>query len=173
MEVWLRPNRRAIAFALLLPLGLAVVGAWLIVSNIDESQSMARWVGATMALAGAIVSGILIARLRRPRIAYDDGSVLFYLRARAPVTVPIGIVEAFFLGQGPAELPGGFGQGEETVNLVARLAQRETDWASRDVEPALGRWCGGYITIRGTWCEPLGTAVIRRLNQRLKELQTR
>jgi hypothetical protein len=81
------------------------------------------------------------------------------------------LVEAFFVGQGPAELPGGMARSQETANLVARLAQRATEWAQRDVKPALGRWCEGYVTIRGTWCEPLNTELVRRLNRRLAEVK--
>jgi hypothetical protein len=40
------------------------------------------------------------------------------------------------------------------------------------VKPSLGTWCGGYVTIRGTWCEPLQPDLIRRLNRRLKEVKT-
>jgi hypothetical protein len=28
------------------------------------------------------------------------------------------------------------------------------------------------VTIRGTWCEPLNNDLVRRLNRRLKEVQT-
>jgi hypothetical protein len=43
------------------------------------------------------------------------------------------------------------------------------------VKPALGAWCDSYVTIRGTWCEPLNGELIRRLNRRLREVteQTR
>jgi hypothetical protein len=84
--------------------------------------------------------------------------------------VPAHIVESFFVGQGPATLPGGT-QNHRTANLIARLSQRETDWARRDVKPALGKWCDGYVTINGTWCEPLDDAVVRRLNRRLHEVK--
>ena len=47
----------------------------------------------------------LVRQIRRPRIAYRDGEVLFNLRAGKPVAVPREVVEAFFLGQGPAYLP--------------------------------------------------------------------
>ncbi len=114
--------------------------------------------------------GMLIHQLRRPRVAFRDGRVLFYLRSGSPIAVPAGIVEAFFLGQGPAELPG-IAKRPQAVNLVARLSQRHTEWAAREVKPALGKWCEGYVTIRGTWCEPLGTELIRRLNRRLKEVK--
>ena len=131
-----------------------------------------RWVGAALFIAGGALLGMLIRQLRRPRIAYQGGHVLFYLRSREPIAVPAPIVEAFFLGQGPATLPAGIRPQDETVNLVARLSQRETEWARQEVKPALGQWCEGYVTIRGTWCEPLGTELIRRLNRRLKEVQT-
>jgi hypothetical protein len=97
--------------------------------------------------------------------------VLFYLRASQPIAVPVGIIEAFFLGQGPASLPAGLRR-QESVNLVARISQRATDWARQQVKPSLGNWCDGYVTIHGTWCEPLGTELVRRLNRRLKEVKT-
>jgi hypothetical protein len=114
---------------------------------------------------------MLLRQLCRPRIAYHNGKVLFYLRSGAPIAVPVNIVEAFFLGQGPAIFTSEARSKHETVNLVARLSQRETEWARRDVKPALGNWCGGYVTIRGTWCEPLDGDIIRQLNRCLKEVQ--
>jgi hypothetical protein len=51
--------------------------------------------------------------------------------------------------------------------LRIRLAERATEWAQRDVKPALGAWCGGYITIHGTWCEPLDIDLVNQLNKRL------
>ena len=59
----------------------------------------------------------------------------------------------------------------QTVNLVARLSQRHTEWAQQEVKPALGSWCDGYVTIRGAWCEPLNGELIRKLNRRLKEIK--
>jgi hypothetical protein len=115
--------------------------------------------------------GGLLLQLRRARIGYHGGHVLFFLSSGGPIGVPVAIVEAFFVGQGPATLPGGVGKQQQTYNLVARLSQRATDWAEREVKPALGQWCGGYVTIRGTWCEPLNDDVIRRLNRRLKEVR--
>jgi hypothetical protein len=58
-----------------------------------------------------------------------------------------------------------------TVNLVARLSQRHTEWATQKVQPSLGKWDEGYVTIRGTWCEPLNGELIRWLNRRLKEVK--
>jgi hypothetical protein len=108
--------------------------------------------------------------MHRPRIAYQDGQVLFYLRSGSPIAIPVEFVEAFFLGQGPLALPGQPRHADSTVNLVARISQRATAWSARDVKPALGRWCDGYVTICGAWCEPLNGEIVRRLNRRLLEV---
>ena len=122
-----------------------------------------------MVLGSLLLVG-LIGQLRRPRIAYEDRKVLFYLRARRPVAVPVEHVEAFFLGQGPTNLPTVTGKAAETVNLVARISQKAPEWAEVEVKQALGNWKESYATIRGTWCEQLTTDVIRRLNHRLREV---
>jgi hypothetical protein len=167
-ETWLRPNRRAAAFACVLPAFGIAIGLFLATIQTASSWRVAGW---SLALAGAGVVALLVREMVRPRVAYRDGLVLFYLRSGEPFEVPANSVEAFFLGQGPATLPGRLAPGEETVNLVARLSQRESEWAHQAVKPALGHWCDGYVTIRGTWCEPLGTEVVRRLNRRLKEVK--
>lgn len=169
-ETWLRPNRRAIWFGCVPPGAVAALGAWLAAAGTNPNNRMLSVLGAVLAAGGLAAIGVLLAQLRRPRIAYDDGHVLFYLRAGRPIAVPVAIVEAFFLGQGPAKLPASLPQ-QESVNLVARLSQRATKWARHDVKPSLGNWCDGYVTIRGTWCEPLGAELVRRLNRRLKEVK--
>jgi hypothetical protein len=106
---------------------------------------------------------------RRPRIFRQGHQLLFRIAVHRPVAVPLDVLEAFFLGRGPAHLPGGLGEPLETVNLVVRLSQRATEWHHRETDPRLGTWCGGYITIRGTCCEPLTTDVVRRLNRSLTD----
>jgi hypothetical protein len=166
-EVWLRANRRVLAFALI-PTGLlAVVGLLL---GMTAEGKAARLVGWGLTIIGIVLVLGLFNQLRRPRIAFRDGKVLFNLRSGAPVAVPVEVVEAFFLGQGPARIPAIEGRSAETINLVGRLSQKAPEWAKVEVKPALGRWCEGYVTIRGTWCEPLNGEVIRRLNRRLREL---
>jgi hypothetical protein len=171
-ETWLRPNRRAIWFGCLPPLVVVALGVWMAVRSSDQSAVGWRWLGAALAATGIGVIAMLVRQLKRPRIAYQNGEVLFYLLSGSPIAVPANIVEAFFLGQGPAIFAGEARSKQETVNLVARLSQRETEWARREVKRALGGWCDGYVTVRGTWCEPLNSNVIRRLNKRLKEVQT-
>lgn len=170
-EVWLRANRRAIAFGTIPPLVMTGLGIWM-TFGFGSGGGWWQWLGTAVTLLGAGLVAALLLQLRRPRVAHQDGHVLFYLRSGPPIAVPIGVVEAFFLGRGPSLLPGQPAEEDATVNLVARLSRREPQWAQQDVKQALGHWCDGYVTIRGTWCEPLDEELVRRLNRRLKQSAT-
>jgi hypothetical protein len=168
-ETWLRPNRRAILFGCVPPIAFAVIGAWFALrsnASANPAGCALTWIAF---LSGVVVASILLVQLRRPRIAFQNGHVLFYLRSGSAISVPVDVVEAFFAGQGPAHLPVVSKQ-PQTVNLIARLSRRHPEWAEQQVKPALGKWSDGYVTIRGSWCEPLDSEVIRRLNRRLKEV---
>jgi hypothetical protein len=169
-EIWLRTNRRAIWFGTLPPAMLALLGGWLVVRPDASQNDLLWWIGTALVLGGGGLVAALLTQLRQPRISYDDGRVLFHLVWGPPLAVPAELVEAFFLGQGPTMLAGRHADHEPTVNLVARLSQREPEWHHRAVKPGLGGWHDGYVTIRGTWCEPLGGELIRRLNRRLREV---
>ena len=171
-ETWLQPNRRALWFGCVPPLVIAAVGAWLTIGPGESNGAAWKWIGVAIVIVAVVVLGTLLRQLSRPRIAYRDGQILFNLRSGSPIAVPVHIVEAFFIGQGPAHLPGSSQGPEKTLNLVARLSQQQIDWAQRDVRPAFGNWSDGYVTIRGTWCEPLTPELVRRLNRRLKEVKT-
>jgi hypothetical protein len=165
-EVWLAPNRRALGAALVPAAALMLLGLGFALSVRAPVLIAAA---AALAAAGAVTLVGLVSQLARPRIGYRDRQVIFNLRAGAGVAAPVDVVEAFFLGQGPAHIPQLRGKRAETVNLIARLSQKAPEWARVDVKPALGHWCEGYVTIRGAWCEPLTNEVIRRLNRRLRE----
>ena len=167
-EVWLQPNRRVLALSLVPLAALAAVGVALLLTVDAAPIRAVAWV--LVGLSAVMTPGLL-GHMRRPRIAYRDGEVLFHLRAGEPVATPVEVVEAFFLGQGPAHVPVLGDRSHETVNLIARLSQKAPEWARVDVKRALGQWCDGYVTIRGTWCEPLDGEVIRRLNRRLREVK--
>lgn len=124
-----------------------------------------------MACVGLATILAIVRQLWQPRIAFRDGHVLFYLRAGEPFVVPASVVEAFFVGQSPVVLSNGQSTAHRSLNLVARLSQRETEWARQKVKPALGEWQNGYVTVRGAWCEPISEGVVRRMNRRLKEVQ--
>ena len=166
-EVWLRSNRRILAVGLIPGLSMCAGAAAL---HFVSSAAWVQWAAFAALAVGALLTFVVARQLLRPRIAYGEGHVLFYVRAGAPIAVPVQIVEAFFLGQGPAYLPGMAEDSQETVNLVARLSQKESEWQKLEVKRALGGWCEGYVSIRGTWCEPLTNDVIRRLNRRLGEV---
>jgi hypothetical protein len=169
-ETWLSPNRRAIWFGCIPPLAMTLIGAWLATWATPEGSFWLRAAGFVLLVLGLGLTLMLVWQLFAPRVAYENGQVLFYLRGGSPIAVPVAIVEAFFLGQGPVQLAG-MTTRQEAVNLVARLSQRHLEWARRDVKHALGAWCDGYVTIRGTWCEPLTNDVVRRLNRRLHEVK--
>lgn len=167
-EVWLRTNRRLLVGVATVPLILLVCA---LVALPRARSSMAFW---SLAVLAGISAGSLVyiaLRARRPRLAYENGQLAVYLFGRRPLRVPIEFVECFFLGQGPSRLPT-LSRGDremETATLVVRLAESAHDWKHRDVRPWLGQWCEGYITIRGTFCEPLSSDVAGRLNRRLVE----
>ena len=132
--------------------GVLLAGAWLVLAP----------------LSGA-VTGNLLWMSAQPRLAQEANELLVYFEPNDPVRVPLDIVECFFLGQGPSELPKIAGVEPETSNVIVRLAERAKDWHHRDVKPALGHWCEGYITLRGAWCEPISGEALKQLNHRLAE----
>lgn len=170
-DVWLRTNRRAI-LAIMVPVALVgLAGLTVALGALGMIESVwLRAAGWLLAVVTMIVVLILAIELRRPRMAYDGSRLLLYLRKGPPVRVPIEVVEAFLLGQAPAFLPGRDTKTNETVTVVIRIAQRASEWSQREVEPALGSWCDGFITIRGTWCEPLTTELVQTLNTRLSDV---
>lgn len=165
--IWLHTNRRAFCLALvalLAALAVAIGMAWM------SPNGWVRGAAAIVATFLAYGSGLCIYMMFQPRLSYENEHLLVALRPGQPIQVPIDVVECFFLGQGPALLPRRFGAGdklEETSTIVVRLAESAEAWKQFDVKPSLGLWCDGYITIRGTWCEPITNELLKRLNDNL------
>ena len=168
-EIWVAANRRAVGLALLLPAALLIAGLGIGLTSGGSDQQ--RTAGMVILVLSTVALGFMIRKLLRPRVAYRAGHVEFFLRSGAPVAVPLEHVEAFLLGQGSALLPANVRFEVETLTLVARLSRRAEEWSHVDVNPALGRWCDGYVTIRGMWCEPLTIELVNRLNRRLHEVK--
>ncbi|HEX4142645.1 MAG TPA: hypothetical protein VHY91_03770 [Pirellulales bacterium] len=166
-EIWLHTNRRALAFGLILPALLVALG---IALAVGVNVVWLRAAGALIALGGLLGVALVARQFWQPRLAYDQRHLLVFLQAGPPHRVPIEVVEGFLLGQGPTLLPGRRYRQTEASTVVIRLADAAADWADRETKPALGRWCGGYITLRGTWCEPLSVDLVQRLNRRLSEV---
>ncbi|MCA9120566.1 MAG: hypothetical protein H6822_13945 [Planctomycetaceae bacterium] len=161
---WLHTNRRVLwlgIIAIVPALGASVIGFSL------ASTSLTRWATGVLTIALAYALGLCLYLMFRPRLQYANERLLVNLRPGPPIQVPIDVVECFFLGQGPSLLPQliGFRKDvEETSMIVIRLAESAEQWKHFDVKPALGLWCDGYITIRGTWCEPITSDLLKRLN---------
>ena len=154
---------------MLLPGVLTAAGVLLCVTYLDSTTSLAlRIAGVGLTAMGASLLVGLGFQLWFPRIGYATGYVAFNL-SRRPTYVPIDVVEAFLLGQGPALLPGERHRRTETRTVVVRLREKAEEWSKTEVNPRLASWCDSYITIRGTWCEPLDVDVIKRLNRLLAE----
>jgi hypothetical protein len=166
-EVWLCPNRRALAMGMSAPALLAAIGV--AVTLVGGTLPCA--IGWTVIGFAVLLSALLLWQIFQPRLAYEPGSMLVYLRLGSPIRVPIDLVEGFFLGSGPLRLSDRHSAPFNAVGLIIRLAEKAADWADRPVKPALGRWAEGYITIHGAWCEPLSLEVVTRLNVRLHDIQ--
>jgi hypothetical protein len=170
-EAWLKTNRRALALGMVLPGLVAVAGAGGLAWSTATGQLWGwQLFFLVLTIAPLWMIGELVYAARRPRVGYEAGELLVYLEPTRPIRVPIDIVEVFFLGQGESELPKLGGRQPETQNIVIRLAESAPDWKHREVRPAFGQWCEGYITIRGSWCEPITPDLMRQLNRRLAEV---
>ncbi len=167
-HVWLRTNRRYYAWGLLLPCLMVGVGLALALGWLGTTVAWVIAFGWVLAAIGGLGMVSLVWELLKPRLAVDDDFLWVYA-ARSPVAVPLDIVECFLLGQGPAHLPGQRFRMAESTNLIIRLAEKAEDWQRRDVDHKLANWCGGYITLRGTWCEPLTVELVQRLNRYLTQ----
>jgi hypothetical protein len=169
-EIWLRPNRRALAVGLVVPAGLLLAAVGVLAGGGGS--------GGSWFLSGGLVVLALLAVLawwnldRTPRLAYRDGQLLVHLTPWKPHPVPVEHVECFFAGRAPTGLPalGGQPHAVKAWSVVVRLAEAAKAWHERPVLSAWGEWKEGYITIRGTWCEPLDPEVLRELNQRLADV---
>lgn len=169
MEFWLRPNYRAVLLAMVLPVCFLVVG-FVVVRGAGTTNVFVRTSGAFLAGAGFLVMVTHLWNARLPRLAYQDRHLLVFLRNGLPIRIPIQHVECFFLGRAASTLKDHSGADIEAQTVVVRLAQSASQWEQGDVKPALGSWCDSYITIRGTWCEPLTIQRVNQLNRRLAEV---
>ena len=170
-ESWLKTNRRALLLGMIPPAAVSAMGvgglAWAIATG---QSAVVHLIVVIIAVAPLWLVGQVLYVATQPRIGYEVGELLVFVEPARPTRVPIDLVECFFLGQGASELPKLNGREPETQNVVVRLAESAAEWKHRDVRPAFGHWCEGYITIRGAWCEPLTPALMRKLNHRLAEV---
>ncbi len=170
-EVWVKPNRRILFSAMILPGLLIVTGLFIAIAAQIGGHGWVAAGAAVVAVAGIVVFLSLVRQLRIPRIGYERGKLKLYLAARGALAVPISNVECFFFGESAAQLPAWLAEKAAVRNLVIRVAEKAAEYHNRDVLPRFGRWEAGYITINGAWCEPLSLELVRILNDRLAAAQ--
>jgi hypothetical protein len=166
-QVLLKNNTRASAALVILCLLPVIVGLLIAVFTTGQPTSIIAIFGWLMMLGGL---GLTIRQIWwhiLPRLACSEDELLVYLSGLRPSRLPLPVVECFFLGQAPSMIAHPKGDEVESSAVVVRLAERATQWHRRDVPVSMGRWCDGYITVRGTWCEPLNQAVVSRMNSSL------
>ncbi len=167
-QSWLGPNVRAVPVALVAPALVISTGAALaVVGQLWVSSAWLIGLGWGIVAWGVVSAMVLTYWLTRPRLAYQDAELLVNLRFGAPMRVPIEIVECFFLGRTKSRVTPSQKASPQTAALVVRLAESATAYHQAKVTRFLGTWEGGYITIFGTWCEPLGGELVGRLNEQL------
>jgi hypothetical protein len=171
IETWLNVNRRVLWAGMALAALAALSGAALACLG---TRNVARTsFGLALLAVGIVSSLVLLRQMRRPRIGHRQGRLLVYLGGAKPIEIPIEIVECFFLAQADVGVPGLEKPGTRMAAVTVRLSESASDWAERDVKPVFGRWADGYITIRGTWCEPLSVERVNELNARLRDAQAK
>lgn len=172
MEIWLRTNPRPFWAALIIPVILAFAGAICVwAATLHGAVWPYGWGGCVFTFASLLLAGMLLWRAKSPVLAFEQGNLLLFLGAATPIAIPVQIVECFFTGQGDAILKDRAGKELEAATVILRIAESAKDWHHRDVPPGFAHWCEGYITLRGTWCEPIGPELLRALNQQLVTTQ--
>jgi hypothetical protein len=123
---------------------------------------------ALVAAAVGVACGMLLWWASAGARVFREGDRLFVRSGQwHPVSLPLRAVECFFRGRasGPTEL--GPADALQVESLILRIAEREQEWQSGELAPVFGKWCGGYITLNGLWCEPLSPEKLIELNREL------
>lgn len=176
-DIWLRNNPRAVRMLMPWPALMALFGIAVLAASCFLASPEAAWrgwgcaLGLLMSAVGILVLVLLERQARGPRVAYQDGKLLLFVRFGPPVQVPIELVECFLMGHAPTLLPGEQNAKQQTITLIVRISERAEEWSHVEVHHLLAAWCDSHVTIRGTWCERLSVQVVNQLNQQLAQVQ--
>ena len=167
-KVLLRSNRRVASLGLC----LSIVGVVLGVMAASGPYFPLRFWGGALSTVCAILGLSAIILLIRPRLAIDGENLWVFVRLLLPaVRVPLDNVEVFFMGQGAVvgDEPGHPKEykGAVAANVIVRIAEADASWHARSVNPWLGLWSEGYITVRGLWCEDINQDLLKNMNHDL------
>lgn len=170
-ECWVQGNKRAFALALLPAVAAAAAGAMLLAVGLGafgaEPRAPIAVLGGILAMLGLFWLGPPLLLMSTPRLAYQDGQVLVYLRPARPEALPVESVECFFLGKDEAGVAGG----ARASTIVVRVAEAAKELRQRTDSTRLGGWREGYIVLAGAWCEPITPELLRKINARLNEVR--
>ncbi len=174
-ETLLKPNRRFLAFllgmiSLVFVVALTGVVVQLAGARPSTGQRRILLVMEWLVVGGCLPAWIaLVFQIRRPRLAYRAGELVLNVGMFRQLAVPIQYVECFFLGRAAAKLPGSGHLNPRVATVVVRLSESAADYADRDLPRGSGKWKDSYITIYGTWCEPLSVERVNRLNAQFRQ----
>ncbi len=164
-SVWLRGNHRLVQLA---AIGTVVAaGVVLFCGLLNDLPTWSRWLGLGLALPALSISAATLFFALGPRITCD-GKVL-RLRMGGPrrFAVPLEFVECFLHAKESTAVVGTDPDQVSVRNIIIRIAERAKDWQRRPVHPWFGRWCEGYVTVSGLWCEPIHAQLLADLNRQL------
>ena len=175
--IWLRGNPRPgiviamLATALLSSIAAGFVIRGVVVAGAGQDGWVPLAVAASLVAGGGVLAAIVTTVTARPRLVLEGDEVRVRLSPFRIETVPLDMVECFFLGSrleppGPRDTDSG---GHRVRTLVMRIAERAHAHAGRPTLPAWGNWQEGSVTFDGRWCEPLSVELTRRLNRMLAE----
>ncbi len=133
-------------------------------------QAQPGWLvvpAAVLAGLGACWTWAALWYLFLPRLELRGKELWIRLHPAHRAQIPLEHVEAFLLNQGPAMPQQQLRDKALATCLVVRVAEKAHPWSQLRMASLLAVWCGPYITLRGTWLEPLTIDKVNRLNELL------
>ncbi len=152
---------------LLLAIVIPLLGATLM--GFNSTDRLLWWIGLAVVLIGLAVVVRQWRWAMTPRLALQDDHLLLYGGSGKGhlVRLPLEDVECFFFGKTDSHLTDRTGEKVPSHAVVIRIRERASQWQSGPLQPSLGTWGEGYVTLRGTWCEPLTVEKVRQMNATL------
>lgn len=168
MKIWLNGNRRPFIATTLVLLAAAI--ACLAIGGLWQTGIVVRLLVLGLGIVVATGAVLLSLQAMRPRVAQAGDTLYLYLDWTGVSKLPVEVVECFFLGQDGPHNCQEKSDRPVTASVVIRLAERAKSWHQGHANPQIAQWEDGYITIRGSWAEPIDQHLVERLNERLRQV---
>ena len=137
-EIWLRTNRRALSFGTVLPALFALLVLLFRIRDRPVERGLVALDWSVHSPHWPVQRRDSAAPAPRAACRVSDGIRAVLSCARPADRRARKSGRGLFSRPGPVMLTGFDNQRDSTVNLVARISQRDPSWANRDVKPALG-----------------------------------